>query len=562
MQQHRILSANLQNAHGDINGQMTEKPETHSERRALAEFLEHQALASNATIICTQEDNTGLVMPHFPEVAAACVADLRTRGHEANRIYVRKDLVKTTQVDTRDFRLERCPQANIPKRCVALVDVGGFRVANVFLPGGRFDDDAVMRAFATAEWKGRSGGGNSSEAKCWESLKDFRARILRKVVEHLQPDVLVGDWNADPRRDGGDEWQFYTTGEGRTYGLLEGKSPEALQAWLQWRQSPFEAARALDYATAWPEAATTARGSIAVDGFLYKRATCSPSGNVEAISSFLRMSDHAAVTCAFEVLHTPSRHRLTREAEHPRHLRLARSHTPTRQLTATRPSPPGLLFRFSAVPYEDSAAVTERPLSRIEAAMHVTRTVGNVGRDSVRQKRSGFMSWGTRILMSLITARSSDGGDEGYIWVACPQQGQDLRGASRANKVSSALSGDDIGQTWNGEKWLQYGNEDEWYKADAIREKNVSSGVWWDQVLVSRSALPNSHVVSLQVHEILQLPGVAKIIEKLAGSWTGLNDAEDLKHEDAVRAAVWQMPQLRDNEALQEAACFRAQGRR
>jgi hypothetical protein len=172
------------------------------------------------------------------------------------------------------------------------------------------------------------------------------------------------------------------------------------------------------------------------------------------------------------------------------------------------------------------------------------------------------MSWGTRILMSLITARSSDGGDEGYIWVACPQQGQDLRGASRANKVSSALSGDDIGQTWNGEKWLQYGNEDEWYKADAIREKNVSSGVWWDQVLVSRSALPNSHVVSLQVHEILQLPGVAKIIEKLAGSWTGLNDAEDLKHEDAVRAAVWQMPQLRDNEALQEAACFRAQGRR
>ena len=67
---------------------------------------------------------------------------------------------------------EACP---LPARCALIVQLPtGHRVANVFLAGGRMDDKVCA----------------------WYACAQVRNDYIDRVIAR-QPDIIVGDWNAD-----------------------------------------------------------------------------------------------------------------------------------------------------------------------------------------------------------------------------------------------------------------------------------------------------------------------------------------------------------------------------
>lgn len=527
---------------GKMNGKNIGDPDMpHSPWRMLAEFLERQALKMGAAIICTQEDSDGLVMPEFPEVVSACVRREGSgiRSYETTRIYVQKHLFEQTSAKRLNFWLKHCQENLMPVRCVALVQVGGFRVANVFMPGGRYDDEAVLQASRDA----------SRDAKCWREIRHIRALIVRDVIKQLQPHVLVGDWNANP--DAMHEKRYFQEGGGRKYEVLHHNSESDIQAWLAWRHSPFEVAREEGYESAFPRKATTARGHLAVDGFEYKKIYCEPVGKVKRLPVFLRLSDHAAVTCEFQYNGGPILS-LKRSTIDRSHLRLARSHTPTREFFGRlSPSTPGLCFRWDKNAYSASMAKTERQASPLEAAMHVTRTVPYQWEQG-KEPRTAFTSWTTHILRALMLAY--DKWYEGYIWIACPPRWKDLRSETRVNAVNEALQQLSVG--------VKYGDEGWSYSPESVRANNKSSGIWLDQVLIARRDLPDSHVISLPAKDLFNLPDIQRLVEdaKRRESYRGLNDREALEAERRARDVVWKsIPERSRARFLTEAVCSAAQ---
>ena len=68
---------------------------------------------------------------------------------------------------------EACP---LPQRCALVVQLPtGDRIANVFLAGGRMDDEKFS-------W--------------YEACAHVRTDYIDRVLAH-QPDIIVGDWNSD-----------------------------------------------------------------------------------------------------------------------------------------------------------------------------------------------------------------------------------------------------------------------------------------------------------------------------------------------------------------------------
>ena len=210
-----VLSVNLQNNYGDQFFRSYARM-GHSQAHILGDEVASQALHYGANVICTQEDEHGLAMPRFEQVAAACAGE-NDRKKEVVRTYVQEGwLGRCMHAEITVPRSDACP---LPTRCGLIVQLpSGHRVANVFLAGGRHDDQGFL-------WH--------------QGCADARVEYTDRVLAH-EPDIIVGDWNADVHA--GREEELYTQQLDYVRGILRGVGDDredALKRWLVWRQSPF-----------------------------------------------------------------------------------------------------------------------------------------------------------------------------------------------------------------------------------------------------------------------------------------------------------------------------------
>ena len=102
--------------------------------------------------------------------AASCNAEKLngSPGYLMNLTLVRKGL-KTKKIGSfSDTKI--CPT----KRCLLVVEVGGIRIANVHLCGGRYDDENFEKAI------------------------DSKENELHRLVDKFSPDIVAGDFNGEP----------------------------------------------------------------------------------------------------------------------------------------------------------------------------------------------------------------------------------------------------------------------------------------------------------------------------------------------------------------------------
>ena len=131
-----VLSVNIQNYYGDKDSR-TYARQGHNQSHILADEIVAQAMYYGANVICTQEDEHGLVIPGYEEAGAACLGDYRQK--EVVRTYVQAEWASScTHTEVTVPWSEACP---LPARCALIVQLpSGHSVANVFLAGGRMDD--------------------------------------------------------------------------------------------------------------------------------------------------------------------------------------------------------------------------------------------------------------------------------------------------------------------------------------------------------------------------------------------------------------------------------------
>ena len=152
-----VFPINLQNFYGDAeNRTYASRGKNHT--HILAAEVAAQARHYSADVICTQEDEHGLALSEFDEVASACKHG--HRGKEVVRTYVRSDWHKDCTFAVVEMPWsEECP---MPTRCALLVAVPlGITVGNVFLAGGRMDDEAFF-----SHWG------------CEHSRRDYIAKVV------------------------------------------------------------------------------------------------------------------------------------------------------------------------------------------------------------------------------------------------------------------------------------------------------------------------------------------------------------------------------------------------
>jgi hypothetical protein len=495
-----------------------------SHERNIAGYIEKKALDDNVHVICTQEDPKGIVMKYFPEVVSACVGTA-----EANRIYVLASGIDHITADKRVFKLDRCPAAlRMPARCVAIINVGSIRIANVFLPGGRSDDRVVL---AVKE--------SSKDEECMNDILKMRKRIVEDTVRAFEPDIIVGDWNADYRP--GVDAAFYAKGAAGNHYATEGRvERHGLERWLKWRASPFRTLERHGYQFAWPSRPTTSRAELAVDGFAYNVATTKASDVYNSIS-FLQLSDHSAVICSFLVSPNTKTSIMSIPAKVDRHIyRSARSNTPARTQQKHPLSPPGLVFKASPVAFSADASITEVEESPLGAALHIHAT-GTSNREKGNVPRTAYTSWTTRLLLTLKYAQTNN---HPFIWITCPYNYHDMRGFTRSEAVSKVLK-DQPPQ-------ILYQNYR--YDRNEAYHHNFVSGSYYDQVLIPRKSLNIDGVLSVEVSPLLEIEEVKSALNSPIHK-TDITEPDILEKEWIVQTAV--LKNLEENGQLKNFPLFR-----
>ena len=233
-----VMPINLQNFYGDADYK-TFASRGKNQTHILAAEVSAQARHFNADVICAQEDEHGLAMSEHDEVASACLHG--QRGKEVVRTYVKASWHKDCTFATVELtRSDECP---MPTRCALIVSLPvGVTVANVFLAGGRMDDEKYFWHWG-----------------CEGARREYMAKILA-----YRPSIIVGDWNANPHREV--EERAYPMDSKYFQELLAGtnagdRADAWRRSWLEWRLSPTRKASLWAY---WQGA-----GTLTVPGQLY-----------------------------------------------------------------------------------------------------------------------------------------------------------------------------------------------------------------------------------------------------------------------------------------------------
>ena len=518
-----VLSVNLQNYYGDKDYR-TYSRKGHNQTHILADEIVGQAEYHHANVICTQEDEHGLALSGYEEVAAACAGDWRKK--EVVRTYVQRDWAgRCMHAETTVPWSEACP---LPQRCALVVQLPtGDRIANVFLAGGRMDDEKFS-------W--------------YEACAHVRTDYIDRVLAH-QPDIIVGDWNSDIAAQREDD--LYKEDSDYVNGILHGirgDKKEALRKWLHWRQTPFVRLRERHYEFLWPREATAGRGALAVDGFAYNPVRCEPEGEARAIHFMQHYTDHSGVVATFKMRPVErggiSPH-LTATGESPI------SHLVRRPTKLGHEEPKlGVLFRATSCDARDASALSDclkgsKALSAGDtekaAALHVLMT-GPMGLSDIH---SPFVSCTAALTAALMFA-SQHGLP--FLWRFCPSSRKgiyDMRsewGIRRLNKhlPQSARTMSHEGHSAS-VSWAKF--------------QNIDSGKSFDQVLVNRSALLDQAGDIEQVR-VAELPrAVWDLVEKQKGLWDAatqsyLPNSAFLKNEAGLRRLVFPHASPSDEDCL------------
>lgn len=476
-----IFSLNLQNYYGDRDSRTPNEKLGRSQSQVLARLVALKSARQSVEVICTQEDKDGLLIPGFTEGVAACTTE--NRPYEAVRIYVRDDLVVRAKFETHQLKPRHCEYYHIPERCAVAVEIQGFRIVNVFYPGGRYDDSGMFHA----------------KEKCERELRGLRKKFTREILRKLAPDVIVGDWNASIEKEA--EEKVFTVRntfvQNLAWPLVDAADIQRkLTSWLAWRNSPFPVLERRGYAPLWPAERTTSRVDLAVDGFFYLKERVEAVGFVKVDAELLRDSDHAAIIGTFKVKsETSSPSTLRPDWRGARELeQLQEVHD-----LALRPGAPLLgkfLFRAARQSFERNEVRDRRNLDQgryeMEAATHIYRTHYH----AAQNPQTAFMSFSLTLTAAMTYAEGHPGFD--YIWVLCVNGATDARDASTrrgSKKLSDVFLGSDLT-----DEILQ--GESELVPVSWARWKNFWSGIVFSQVLVGRNSLSQSTVISLPVAAI------------------------------------------------------------
>ena len=243
----RILTYNLQHYRGDKTGPWRANEHARDlHRQNLSEAVGQFAKAHNLHLICTQEDSQQLevgLLGTLSSVIGAC----GTSG-EALRSYSADAPGRSTHFDF---------WGALPRRCAVVTLLRGLTVANIFLPGGRFDEKELAKVL-------HAGPDANPSARV---VLDARVQYIHELLEEASPDVICGDWNAgwDPAADAR---VLRGTSYARDLGL---DSPEYFDKWIQWRYSPIEFLLSRGYRIGHAGKATTSRADLSVDFFMVKQ---------------------------------------------------------------------------------------------------------------------------------------------------------------------------------------------------------------------------------------------------------------------------------------------------
>lgn len=251
-----IISANLHNFKGESGATKPSEETKAATKGKISQFLSDLADEANATLICTQEDDTGVPIAGFEMLGEA------GSGFEVVRVYGRENM--NFEVDKK--LLVKGGKKIAERHALVVTTPGGLKVANVFMSGGKYED------------------------KNFELAPEARQQAAEKL---LGLDVLVGDWNADIDID--NETKAFTE-TSRYVSELKFDSFK-LQRWLKWRRSPFAVLLGNGFEALWP-AERTVPFNLAVDGAWYRPSKLHGS-SVRVKQAMLDMSDHAAVVFQF-----------------------------------------------------------------------------------------------------------------------------------------------------------------------------------------------------------------------------------------------------------------------
>lgn len=458
-----VLSVNLQNFYGDASNQtFASRGKNHTHLTA-AEVMS-QAKYHHADVICTQEDEHGLALSEFDEVASACKHG--HRGKEVVRTYVRHSWHKDCSFAVVEVpKSDECP---MPTRCALLVALPmGVTVANVFLAGGRHDDQLYF-----SHWG------------CADARKTYISNVLA-----YRPAIVVGDWNSSSSLH--DEDSIYTLSNPYVKDLIrhagENRAAKWLDSWLEFRHSPFVTLREHGYELAWPSAPTAVRGNVAVDGFAYDPGQCTPNDEYQpkVIDFFKHYTDHAGVVAAFQIGHEGVNRKISLPSSGPESPAISHLVRPPSKLKHAAP-PLGVLFRATDCDLRMPQCLSSkskrmtREERQVAAGTHVLLT-GPMGPKKIK---TPYTSWSGSLTEALNYGIQHS---MKYIWRYCPidlTDTHDIRTQSGVRRLNREMPTD-----------ARRIRTHEGYKVSAAwaKYKNLDSGINFDQVLIPRETLEREH---------------------------------------------------------------------
>ena len=473
-----VLSLNLQNYYGDKNRNTAKAKLGRSQSQVLTRLLALKGQEDNVTVICTQEDEHGLIIPGYREAVSACSSNHWSQK-EAVRIYVKREYVAQAALYTVNLKPKHCDSLHIPERCAAVLELAGVRIANVFFPGGRYDDVGMFTA----------------EGECAQELSRLRKQFANDIIKKLRPDIIVGDWNASIYKE--EEERIYTLKNDHVAEILKSSSQESdadnqskLNAWLAWRHSPFPILKKSGFVELWPKVRTTSRVELAVDGFFYRKSRVIPTGPLKVDETLLHDTDHASLVASFERKSSGghSRRELNESYAFRTLEELEDVHDVTPQPGAGQVGK--FIFRAATRAFTPKDVVDTRHLKpdeyEREAATHIYRTFYHVDKSPL----TAFISFSTTLTSALNYARNHAGFN--FIWIVCVDPALEVRDAS-TRRGSLRLS----------EPLKHYQPDDEIsYDSGSVpvkwaRWKNFLSGLNFNQLVVGRKSLAEASVTTI-----------------------------------------------------------------
>jgi endonuclease/exonuclease/phosphatase family metal-dependent hydrolase len=138
------------------------------------------ALDPPADVICLQEDLSAIQRNRFDDyiLVSTCTAEASGDTYLMNSIYIHETLVGLIHDISKNFTEWDITAGCTVPRCAAAINLGGLQIANVHLCGGWIDDQK------------------------FKDLVNVRGESLRGLINSLQPEIIVGDFNAESTTQG------------------------------------------------------------------------------------------------------------------------------------------------------------------------------------------------------------------------------------------------------------------------------------------------------------------------------------------------------------------------